>query len=652
MVQEVKAFRWAGGFLGLATISFLTACGGSPSTIPPPPQVAVSIHPQGASVVAGSQNQQFSANVTGDSKNLGVSWSVDGIGGGNSAVGVISSSGLYTPPSIAGSHKVTATSVADTSKSASAPMGVTDLAGVSTYHYDLARDGVNSHEFALTTADVNRNTFGKLFSCPVDSAVYTETLWVPSLNVNGSLHNVIFVATQHNSLYAFDADASPCLQLWHVNLIDAAHGGTTGETAVVWSDVGSGYKDIYPEIGVTSTPVIDPATNTLYVMSKSESGGPVFYQRLHAVDLTTGNEKFSAPVNISATVAGTGDGASGSSVAFDSRSEHARSALALVNGVVYISWASHEDTFPYHGWIIGYSAANLQQQVGVFNTSPNGGLDGIWMAGGAPAADAGGNLYVATGNGTFDADQSTAPNTDYGDSTLRIGTTTALSVTDYFAPNDQATLSLNDTDLGSGGVTLLPDQTSGPVPHLLISGGKEGVLYLIDRDNMGHFQVASNNQIVQSFFADNGSFTTTSFWQNNLYIAGAYQGATDNLRMYSFNPGIGRFNTIPSAISAHSFPFPGATTSVSSSGTSNGIVWAVDSSCYGVPSPSCAGVNGPAILFAFDATSVATELWDSSQAASQRDQAGNAVKFTVPTVANGKVYIGTRTEVDVYGLLP
>jgi len=548
-------------------------------------------------------------------------------------------------------HTVTATSVADASKNASATLGVADLAGISTYHYDLARDGVNSQEYALTPASVNKRNFGKLFSCAVDSAVYTEPLWMPALNVNGSVHNVIFVATQHDSLYAFDADASPCQQLWQVSLIDAPHGGTAGETSIFWSDVGSGFKDIYPEIGVTGTPVIDSATGTLYVVSKSESSGPVFYQRLHAIDLATGSEKFNAPVNISATVPGTGDGSSGGVVSFNTQSENVRSGLALVNGVVYICWASHEDRYPYHGWILGYNAANVQQQAGIFITTPNGGLGGIWMAGGAPAADASGNLYVSTGNGTFDANMGTSPNNDFGDSLLKIGTAGALNMLDYFTPDDQATLTQYDIDLGSGGVLLLPDQTTGPVVHLLISGGKGGVLYLVDRDNMGHFQPVSNSQIVQSFSAGQGSFSTPAFWQNNLYIAAAVQNNRDNLRMYSFTPATGFSNTAQSSSSSHSFPFPGATPVVSSSGSSNGIVWAVDTSCYGVPSP-CGITPAPAILFAFDANNLANELWDSSQAANQRDQAGRAVKFTVPTVANGKVYIGTRTEVDVYGLLP
>ena len=629
--------RWHLLIVALAVEGFLAACGSSSRS-----GISVGLHPRGTSVVAGSQPQQFSATVNGDPKNLGARWTVDGIAGGNTSVGTVSLTGLYTPPASAGAHTVTATSVADTTKSASATIGVTNLSGIATYHYDTARDGVNSQEFALTAGNVGTTTFGKLFSCAVDGAVYAEPLWLPAVNINGAIRNVTFVATQHDSLYAFDADASPCQQFWHVNLIDATHGASAGETPVYWADVGAGYQDITPEIGVTSTPVIDPASGTLYLISKSESSGLLFHQRLHAIDFTTGNEKFNAPANISASVAGTGDGSSGGVVAFDPRSEGQRAGLALVNGVVYICWASHEDAFPYHGWVLGYNAANVQQQLGVFNTTPNGGLGGIWMSGGAPAADTAGNLYVSTGNGTFDAN-------DFGDSLLKVGTSVGLKLLDYFTPDNQATLTQYDLDLGSGGILLLPDQTAGRVVHLLLGGGKEGLLYLVNRDNMGQFQPVSNSQIVQSFFANQGSFTTPAFWQNNLYIAGAVQGTGDNLRTYSFSPVSGQFNTATSSASAHSFFFPGATPVVSSSGGANGIVWAVDTSGYGVPSPRG---TSPAVLFALDANNVATELWDSSQAASQRDQAGNAVKFTVPTVANGKVYIGTRTEVDVYGLLP
>ncbi len=423
--------------LGLAAVGMLAGCGGASNGGAHP--ISVSLHPQATSVVAGSQTQRFSATVSGDLKNLGATWAVDGIAGGNPAVGSISVTGLYTPPATAGVHTVIATSVADVTKSASATLGVTDLTGITSFHYNLARDGANSQEFALAPTNVRATAFGKLFSCGMDGAVYAEPLWLPGLNINGSVHNVIFAATQHDSLYAFDADASPCQVLWQANLLDAAHGGTDNETPVCWNDVGNGFGDIQPEVGVTGTPVIDPATRTLYVVSKSETGGcitgnpKVFSQRLHAIDVTTGNES-QTPGVISASVAGSGDGSASGVLNFDAQSEGQRPGLALLKNatvggslydIVYISWASHEDAFPYHGWILGYDAANLQQLLQVFNTTPNGGLGGIWMSGNAPAIDALGNLYVVTGNGTFDADTS---GSDYGDSMLKIGTNGALAL--------------------------------------------------------------------------------------------------------------------------------------------------------------------------------------------------------------------------------
>ncbi len=639
-----------GSFALAAALGFV-GCGGSSSNggggggggAP----VAVSLTPKLAAVVVTTQAQKFTANVTGDPKSLGVTWTVDSIAGGNSTVGSINVSGVYTPPATAGTHTVTATSVADTTKSASAGIAVTDLAGVFTYHNNLSRDGTNTQEYALTTLSVNQTTFGKLFSCPVDGVTYTQPLWVPGLTIGGALHNVIFVATQHDSLYAFDADANPCVQLWHANLIDTAHGANAGETSVPWADVGYGDEDIQPEVGVTSTPVIDSATGTIYVLSKSIDASTNFYQRLHALALATGSEKFSAPVDLSASVPGTGDG--GSTVSFNLQNQHQRSALALVNvngsEIVYVSSASHEDRTPYHGWLLGYDASNVTQQVAIFNSTANSGLGGIWMAGGAPAADTSGNLFLATGNGQFDGNSSSQPNDDFGDSILKLDATTSLTLTDWFTPDDQLNLANNDTDLGSGGVILLPDQTSGPVDHLLIGAGKEGIIYLINRDNMGHYHSNNNNQIVQSFQSIGGSFCTPAFWQNNLY----YAGAGDSLKLFEFDPTSGQFSTSPSSQTSHAFPFPGAVPAISSQSASAGIAWVMDVSQYGVPSSHGLGAT---VLYAYDATNLNTELWDSTQAASNRDQAGQAVKFVSPTVANGKVYVSTRSEIDVYGLLP
>lgn len=645
------------------------------------PSVTVTVSPKLSAVVTTSQTQQFTPSVTGNMGNSNVTWSVDGITGGNATVGTVSAGGLYTPPAVAGTHSVTATSVALPSSSASASVAVTDLPGVFTYHNDGARDGANTQEYALNASTVSTGTFGKLASCPVDGAVYTQPLWVRGLSIGGGTHNVVFVATQHDSVFAFDADASPCVTYWQVNLLDTLHGGTNGEKSVTWNDVGQCFGDVYPEVGVTGTPVIDPATNTIYLVSASESdptntgscAGTAgnFYHRLHALDLLTGSEKFNAPVAIAASVPGTGDGSSGGMVSFNSQLHHQRPGLALSGGNVYVAFSAHEDASPYHGWLIGYEASDVQQQAAVFNTTPNGlnGADGgIWQGGGAPAIDSSGDIYFATGNGVFD-EAPPPPENDYGDSILRLHPSSGptpngvdLSVAGWFTPYDQLTLAQNDTDLGSGAVVLLPDQTSGSGPvHLLAQVGKEGVVYLIDRDNMGQYNPVNNGQIVQTFSGPaNGLWGSPALWQNNLYIGG--QG--DALRQFSFDRATELFNSTAVSQSAQAFGYTGTTPSVSSQGASNGIVWTLDISLYGYASPNAAGgvncsvvpvpsaCSGPAVLHAYNATNLQVEYWNSAQAANNRDQAGNAVKFIPPTIANGKVYVGTRTEVDVYGLLP
>ncbi|HKC00183.1 MAG TPA: hypothetical protein VKD23_15475 [Terriglobales bacterium] len=606
---------------------------------------AVNISPVRAAVVVITQTMQFKATTTGDPTNS-VSWSVDGVSGGNAVVGAISTGGAYTPPAAAGTHTVRATSTVDTTKAASATIAVTDLAGVVTYHNNLARDGTNPQEYALTTSTVKTATFGKLFSCPVDGAAYSQPLWVPGLSIGAQVRDAIFVATQHDTAYSFDADANPCSQLWHVNLLDAAHGGTAGETSVPTGDVGNGYKDIQPEIGVTGTPVIDLASGTLYVVSKSEGPAGSFHQRLHALDLITGDEKFTGPIDITASVPGTGDGSVGGVLTFDSRNQGQRGALTLLNGIVYIIWASHEDRDPYHGWLLGYDAGTLAQ-VAAFSPNPNGSRGGMWMAGGAPASDGSGSLFLSTGNGTFDGNSGTPPNDDFGDTVVKVGTSSGLSLVDWFTPFNQAFLNGQDADLGSGGVVVLPDQTSGPA-HLLVAGGKQGRIYLLDRDAMGNYCAScttTDTNILQSFLATPAIFGTPAFWQNKLYLG----GTSDALSLFAFDATTGIFNTVASSKSATIFQFPGATPSISAHGASDGVLWAIDSSQYGVPS---AYGLGAAVLHAYDAANLSAELWNSSQATSNRDTAGNAVKFAVPTVANGRVYIGTRTEIDVYGLLP
>ncbi len=626
----------------LAALS-LAGCGGSSSHTSP----TVTITPKNAAVVVTTQTKQFAATVTGGSQS--VVRSVDGVVGGSAATGTISTTGLYTPPSVAGRHLVSATTTAaagsssDAQKIASAAVAVTDLSGVFTHHNNLARDGTNLKEFALAPAVVNQASFGKLFSCPVDGAVYTQPLWVPALNIGGTVHNVIFIATEHDSAYAFDADAKPCSQLWKTSLIPVT------EMPVPTADVGAGYGDIQPEIGVTGTPVINPVSNTMYLITKSEGPVGTFHQRLHALTLATGNERLGGPVDIVATFPSLNG-----PIAFDPQNEHERSGLALSNGVVYTTWASHEDKTPYYGWIIGYDATTLSQ-VSVFNSTLNGLQGGIWMAGAPPAFDSAGYLYASTGNGTFDADQ-LSPNNDFGDSILQLNPSSALRVKSWFTPYNQDLLKQFDIDLGSGAIVVMPDQTAGPNAHLLVMCGKQGQVYLLSRDTLGGFcgsGCGSDPNAVQSFiaFQSQGSFWgTPAFWQNRLYLGGTQEppNAGDKLKVFDFDPATGQFNPTASSQSATVYGYPGSTPSVSSQGATGGVVWDVDASQYGPPAPG----SGPAVLHAYDATNLATELWNSSQATASRDVAGNAVKFTVPTVANGKVYLGTRTEVDVYGLLP
>jgi hypothetical protein len=601
------------------------------SVVAPPTGVSVILTPKRGGLTV-SQSLGFAATVANDLGSAGVTWSATAGSFSNQSA----TSAVYVAPVTPGVITVTATSNADVTKSASATIGVTDLAGVVTYHNDLSRDGVNAQEYALAATNVTPATFGRLFSCTIDSPAYAQPLWVANLTIGGGTHNVIFAASSRDTVHAFDADASPCVTYWSKPLLAA------GETFLSNNDVGT--TDILTDVGIVGTPVIDPATNTLYVVSKSKNQGTSCspssscHQRLHALSLIDGSEQFNGPVDITSSISvpGTGDGSSGGNVAFNTLRQNQRPGLALVNGIVYVAWASHGDNDPYHGWVMGFNASNIAQAPAVFNDSPNGSRSGIWMGGGAPAADSSNNLYVITGNGTYDG----TTNSDFGDSFLKLSTSSGIAIGDWFTPADQATLEGNDADFGSGGAAILVDQPSSPVPHLVIGGGKEGTLFLLNRDNLGHNN--STNQVVQTLSFGNGIFATAAFWNNALYLA----GVGGPLKMFSFNATTGKFNSSLSSQSGGSYGFPGATPSVSASGTSGGIVWALDNRAYGTPCCS----NGPTVLHAYDATNVATELWNSSQGPG--NTAGNAVKFTVPTVANGKVYVGTRSEIDVFGLLP
>jgi Putative Ig domain len=586
-----------------------------------------------------------------------VNWSISPAGGAFSAPRSGSGAPVtLTAPSSAGVYTVTATSVTDGSESASITVAVTDLAGVYTYHNDLARDGANMQEYALTPKNVNTAGFGKLFSCNVDGAIYAQPLWVANLSIGGRVRNVVLVATEHDSLYVFDADTRPCMQLWHVSLIDASHGATSGEMTVTANGGGPMLvRAPAPEVGVTGTPVIDPASGTVYAVSMSMNpAGTSFYQRLHAIDITTGSEKPGSPVLIVVDkYPGTGSG--GTFVAFAARQEQQHAGLALVNGQVYIAWASFGDTLPWYGWIMGYSySGGALVQSSVLNVSPNNGRAGIWMSGGAPAADSSGTIYVSTGNGISDATATSGPTNDYGDSVLALSP--GLTVTDWFLPSAAMTLAANDWDLGSGGAAVVVSPTAGPVQRVVITGGKDSTLYVLNADHLGHYQ--DTNALQYFAIGTAGQHwicATPAFWNNKLFLA----PVDKPMLAYTFDTSVDKLNpTTPTSQSPTRYPFPGSTPSVSASGSSsNGIVWAIDNT--GIR-PCC----GPAVLRAYDATNLATELWNSAK--DPADAAGNAVRFTVPTVANGKVYIGTRGnntggvygsttvsgQLDVYGLKP
>jgi hypothetical protein len=385
---------------------------------------------------------------------------------------------------------------------------------VLTYHNDNLRTGWNASETFLNPSNVNSATFGKRFSHSVDGFVYAQPLYLSSVAIPGKgVHNVVYVATEHDSVYAFDADdasGANVQPLWFRTFLGST-GGTTITTVPAADTL---CDDLVPEIGITATPVIERVSGTLYVEAKTkvtDSSGASYHHHLHALDVATGLEKPGSPVEIQASVPGTGTGSVGGVLTFDPLRQLVRPALLLANGTIYVASASLCDVGPYHGWILGYDAATLTQ-THVYGTTPDGGEGGIWMSGGGLAADASGNLFFSTGNGTFDADVGGA---DMGDSVLRMSS--GLGLVDYFTPHDQATLNSTDKDLGSGGVLLLPDQP-GLHLHLCVTAGKNATIYLIDRDSMSHFH-SDGDHVVQTVNLVGSSFGTPALYGSLLYTA-------------------------------------------------------------------------------------------------------------------------------------
>ncbi|HLJ51601.1 MAG TPA: hypothetical protein VKU01_36595 [Bryobacteraceae bacterium] len=492
---------------------------------------------------------------------------------------------------------------------------------VLTWHNDNARTGQNLNETILTPATVDSSTFGKLFVIPVDGKVDAQPLYVPSVAVpNKGTHNVLYVVTEHDSAYAFDADDGT--PLWHVSLLNSGESTSDDRSC----------GQVTPEIGITSTPVIDVRIGShgvMYVVSMSKDASGSYHQRLHALDLITGGEQLGGPVEVQASYPGAGN--------FDGKQYKERAALLIANGIVYTSWASHCDIPPYTGWVIGYDESTLQR-VTVMNLTPNGSEGSIWASGAGPAADASGTIYLMTANGTFDTtlDSSGMPSRgDFGNAFVKLTPSgTALSVTDYFTMSNTVSESAADEDLGSGGLILLPSlqDAQGNAHDLTVGAGKDGNMYVVDRNNMGHFRKDSNSIYQDLQGALGGVFSTPAWFNGSLY----YASVGGRLMQFVFRNGV--FVESPTSQSATTFPYPGATPSISASGNSNGIAWVAENS-------------NPAVLHAYDAADLSKELYNSNQAANGRDHFGTGNKYIVPTVANGKVYVATTNGIGVFGLI-
>jgi hypothetical protein len=612
----------------------LLACGCSGTTngsFGPPAAPSIKTEPANQTVNVG-QSATFTVLAIGSTP-LSYQWQENG----SNISGAIAAS--YTTPAAKASDNgatfdavVTNSAGTATSNTATLTVLTPGTANVLTYHNDNARTGLDPNETILTPANVNSTNFGKVGFLSVQGLVDAEPLYVSGLNINGVAHNVVFVATEHDLVYAFDADTFT--ELWQVSVAGA------NETP---SD-DRGCSQVTPEIGVTSTPVIDPSAGphgTIYVVAMSKDGSGNYFQRVRALDLTTGAELSGSPVMVQASYRGSAAPNSNGMVMFDPAQYEERVGLLLLNGVLYTAWASHCDITPYTGWIIGYNAATLKQ-TSVLNITPNGSEGAIWMSGAGLAADSSGNIYFLDGNGTFDTSLTAAgfPNQgDYGNGFIKLSTTNGnLAVADYFEMFNTATESSNDQDLGSGGAMLLPDfvDAGGTTRHLAVGAGKDNNIYVVNRDSMGKFNPANDNAIYQEITSNglagngNGVFAMPAYFNNTVY----YGAVGDALRAFAISKAL--LVTPASSVSATSFSYPGTTPSVSANGTSNGIVWAVEA-------------NSPGVLHAYDATNLANELYNSNQAGTRDQFVDN--KFITPMIVNGKVFVGTPTGVIVFGLL-
>ncbi len=508
---------------------------------------------------------------------------------------------------------------------------------VTTYLYDNYHSGLNTKETTLTPSNVNEVKFGRRLKLPVTGYVYAQPLYVPGVTINGTSHNVVYVVTEHDQVYAFDAHTGALL--WQKNFLISSV-GTKHIYPIADTDVDcNGYGN--NEIGISSTPVIDLSTNQMYVLAATKevfNGVTTFYNRLHILDISTGAEKssgafFGAPIR--AKVAGTGSGSVDGYISFDPTLANQRASLTLANGMVFATWGAYCDAGNFHGWLMAFDKLLLRPS-GVLLTTPNAYEGGMWASGSGVVADSSNDVYFATGNGYFDVNTG---GVDYGDSVMRVSLASGrFLVKDYFAPWDQGVLNSYDLDVASGGVLLLPDQPGSQYPHLLLQVGKEGTMDLINRDNMGHYSASGDTQIVQTVKnVATGVFGSPTMWNNNIYIGGKHAP----LLSFHFDPVAQLIQTPPTSQSSQTFNYPGSTVTISANGTNNAIAWIVQSDAF---------LSGHAVLRAYDANNLATEFYNSEQNQA-RDQGPLANKFAIATVADGMVFIAGHNEVDVYGLL-
>lgn len=618
-------------------------------TVVPMPDFTLTATPAQVTATAGGTGAQVSLRADGiNGFNSSVSLAIAGLPTGvtaspasltlvpgttqrvtlNAAASALASTSTitFTATTAALTHAATVVLTVQASSVAAAP-------DVTTYHYNTMRNGVNTQETILTPANVNSTTFGKVGFFTADGKVDAQPLFLSNLTVGGAAHNVLYMASEHGTLYALDADTGT--QLWKTSVIPS--GETTSDD--------HGCTQITSEIGITATPVIDRsfgAHGAIFLVGMSKESNGTYHQRLHALDITTGAELSGSPTEITATYPGTGANSTGGNVIFDPAQYAERAALLLANGKLYLAWTSHCDDSPYTGWVMSYSESTLQQ-VSVLNLTPNGSMGAIWMSGNGLATDSTGDIYLLTGNGTFDNTLTNGfpASGNFGNTMLRLHETNGkLAVTDYFAAYNTTALSNADADLGSGGEMLFDvKDAAGTTHHLMTAAGKDSVLYIADRDNMGHFNpatVAPDTNLYQKIPGQIGSAFDTP-----VYFNGVVYWGSDSNALKAFSVTNAKLATTPSSKSAATYSHPGTTPTVSANGTQNGIVWALESS-----------TSAAAVLHAYDPTNLANEYYNSNQAASSRDTFGNGNKFITPMVVNGKVYVGTQTGVAVFGLLP